>query len=119
MRTKRADARVARRLLIAADRVSGPADCGVGQRDRCDRGDDDEEDDLIVEAKRVDLAQAEERDNPQPLKAMFLPPVRPRMIPRPIVEALADLVDIVLLPLRARVRGRDVAIKLQIELHDR
>src|SRR5580698_6708520 len=41
---------------------------------------------------------------------------------RSVLEALTDLVDIVLghkLRARVQVRGRDVAIKLQIELHDR
>src|ERR1700723_2160072 len=41
---------------------------------------------------------------------------------RSVLEALADLVDIILghkLRARVQVRGRDVAIKLQIELHDR
>src|SRR3984957_302647 len=41
---------------------------------------------------------------------------------RSVLEALADFVDIVLghkLRARVQVRGRNVAIKLQIELHDR
>src|ERR1700742_2439634 len=41
---------------------------------------------------------------------------------RSVLEALTDLIDIVLgheLRARVQVRGRDVAIKLQIELHDR
>src|SRR5580693_8488389 len=41
---------------------------------------------------------------------------------RSVLEALADLVDVILghkLRARVQVRGRDVAIKLQIELHDR
>src|SRR3984957_19361435 len=40
---------------------------------------------------------------------------------RSVLEALADLVDVVLghkLRARVQVRGRDVAIELQIELHD-
>jgi hypothetical protein len=59
VRIKRVLMDVTRRLLVAADRVRRPADRGVGKRRSGDTGDDDEEDDLVVEAERVDLSQTE------------------------------------------------------------
>ena len=54
------DAGVARRLLVAARRVGRPAERRIGEGDRRDRRNDQEDDDLIVEAERVDFAEAEE-----------------------------------------------------------
>ena len=55
------DAGVAGGLLVAAGRIGRPAIGRIGESDGADRRDDDEDDDLIVEAERVDLADAEER----------------------------------------------------------
>ena len=56
----RVDAGVARRLLVAAGGVGRPADRRVGERHGGDRRDHQENDDLVVEAQRVVLAEPEE-----------------------------------------------------------
>ena len=56
----RVDAGVAGGLFVPSNGIGRPAIRRIGEGDRADRRDDDEDDDLVVEAERVDLADAEE-----------------------------------------------------------